>query len=151
LLLIASILRQLISYAGTTDPCIEEAPESIEIITSVFRYYSLAVSCFFALEMLTKVAVFGWRYFCDPWQMLDAVVVAAGLVTNIVLIGGSSGLVFIVARAVRLVRFGHGVAESTEEQHHKQVQRLQQQLDEQTALISQLNNNLHEQLSPPVH
>jgi Ion transport protein len=91
-----SYTSHTISYAGTTDPCIEQAPESIEIITSVFRYKSLAVSCFFALEMLTKVAVFGWRYFCDPWQMLDAVVVAAGLVTNIVLIGGSSGLMSIV-------------------------------------------------------
>jgi hypothetical protein len=49
------------------------------------------------------------------------------------------------------MRFGHGVAESTEEQHHKQVQRLQQQLDEQTALVSQLNSDLHESLSPPVH
>jgi Ion transport protein len=94
----------MISYAGTTDPCIEQAPESIEIITSVFRYYALAVSCFFALEMLTKVAVFSWRYFCDPWQMLDAVVVAAGLVTNIVLIGGSSGLVSIVVLTACAVR-----------------------------------------------
>ncbi|XP_076443515.1 uncharacterized protein LOC143282008 isoform X2 [Babylonia areolata] len=53
--------------------------EALETVQTVFHYTSLAIAACFFLEMLIKIAAFRWKFFKQPWQMVDLVVVCASL------------------------------------------------------------------------
>jgi phosphate/sulfate permease len=78
----------------------------------------MVIACLFTLELLCKALAFGLVFFRNIWHVLDSVLVIGSIVVNVVLYPVLSGVsaFLLVGRIIRLIRFGHGVAATKNEE-----------------------------------
>ena len=141
-------LEHLLEYIleGTTNPCKgDPVPESVDIAENVFRYFSVAVAGVFMLEMAAKAVAFGPRYFCKIWEAADLLLVVTSFVLDVVFIQASEsiGFLLILTRVLRLVRFGHAVAETAETKLESNMKHMQEELEKRRTTITELRRRLN--------
>jgi hypothetical protein len=117
----------------------EEAPEAVRSASNVFAWISVGILSVFTLEQLSKFVVFGPAYFFKFWHALDAFIIIASLVLEVVLRGAAREVtsLLVIFRLWRLVRIMHSIAEEVSaehgesiEQHHKLEKKMQQRINE---------------------
>ncbi len=99
------------------------------MISIVFLGYTYFILGLFALEMIAKLLVFGPKYFKNPWHLFDVIFITTSLALHIVFTHvWNVGFGLILGRVFRIVRFGHGVAETTEQEAQHKLHVLEHQL-----------------------
>lgn len=124
----------------------ETRPESVEKVEEVFSWTSVGILSLFTIEQILKLAVFGFTYFYSFWHFLDAFVIIASLILEVLLRGPAreTAALLVVFRMWRLVRVMHSVAESINMQHEEQVEKHHKLEKEQHQRIQQLEKQLRE-------
>ena len=109
--------------------CPSHPPEFVFTLGHIFLGYTYFMLGLFALEMIAKFWVFGFQYFKDPWHLFDVIFIAASIIVNVMFNHiWNVGFGLILGRVFRIVRFGHGVAETTEQEAEKRLHSLERQL-----------------------
>jgi hypothetical protein len=122
-------------------PIEEEAPDAVHTVQNVFAWTSVGILSIFTLEQIAKLIVFGPQYFFKFWHALDAFIIIASLVLEIVLRQNQDARevasLLIIFRLWRLVRIMHGIVEEVtvenEERmknHHRLEKKMQMRINE---------------------
>jgi hypothetical protein len=85
----------------------------VETALDVLFYMSLSIICFFGLELLIKLLVYGPKHFRHPFEFFDAVIIITSITLDLIYRGQEEGIaieVIIVLRFWRLIRIMDSVA-----------------------------------------
>ena len=81
--------------------------------SSVLEYISLGFTSVFLSEAIIKLLALGWKYFKDPWNQFDFLIVLVSLpdfVPNVDIPGAAVFRIFRIGRLFKLVRGAKGTA-----------------------------------------
>jgi hypothetical protein len=119
---------------------------SLHHLDSFLKWYSVFVLLIFTLELVLKIVAFGWKYLVSLWHLFDIVIVIAGLVFSLLQLGPvyeSASTVVIIGRIIRLVLFGHEIAESEKEKIEELkriLEKKERQVDVLVARVTELES-----------
>jgi voltage-gated hydrogen channel 1 len=134
-------------------PLEEEAPEAVRTASDIFAWISVGILSVFTLEQLAKLVVFGPSYFIFSfWHALDAFIIIASLVLEIVLRGAAREVtaLLIIFRLWRLVRIMHSIAEEVSIEHGESIEKHHELEKEMQKRINELERGLQLPPSPPM-
>ncbi|EFN54197.1 hypothetical protein CHLNCDRAFT_135664 [Chlorella variabilis] len=130
----------------------ESIPHAVHVAEEALSWTSITILCCFCVELLAKLAVFGYTYFTrSKWHLFDAVVVVSSLVLELSLhnVAREVASLLIFFRLWRLLRVMHSVAEAMElnhegevERHHRLVHGLQKDLALEHRRVRQLEREV---------
>ncbi|WPH00925.1 Hypothetical protein R9X50_00375900 [Acrodontium crateriforme] len=108
---------------------------------SVLGLVSLVFSCLFMLELMASIWAFGWHFFHSWFHCLDATVIVAGFVIDVLLKGvlEEIGSLVVVLRLWRVFKIIEELSAGAEEQ----MEPLQERVEE----LEKENNELRHELS----
>jgi len=111
-----------------------------QIGSDVLGVLSLVFSCLFMLELLASVWAFGWTYFSTPFHCLDATVILAGFVLDVVLKGivEEVGSLVVVLRLWRVFKIIEELSAGAEERMEPLQERTEELEKENRALRSEI-------------
>ncbi|KAF2721451.1 hypothetical protein K431DRAFT_284826 [Polychaeton citri CBS 116435] len=107
----------------------------------VLGVFSLVFSCLFMLELLVSIWSFGWQYFASWFHWLDAIVIIASFLIDVILRGISEeiGSIVIVLRLWRVFKIIEELSAGAQEQMDPMNERLQELELENGRLKSRLD------------
>jgi voltage-gated hydrogen channel 1 len=119
------------------------------LVEAVMKWYSFSVLVIFGLELLLKIFVFGLTYLLSFWHIMDIIIVFSALVVSLISLGpvyGNIGTIIIIARIIRLILFGHEIADAERIKVHqlkKKLKAKQFEIDTLTNRLRLLQNELN--------
>lgn len=133
-------------------PVEEEAPEAVHTAENIFAWTSVGILSLFTLEQLVKLVVFGPQYFFRFWHAVDAFIIIASLVLEIVLRGAAREVtsLLIIFRLWRLVRIMHSIAEEVTIEHGESIEKHHELEKKMQMRIHELEQQLQLPPSPPM-
>ncbi|KAF2771231.1 hypothetical protein EJ03DRAFT_248104, partial [Teratosphaeria nubilosa] len=130
----ADLILQLLTCEGRIAPKDDDkAQETLGILSLVF-------SCLFMVELLASVWAFGWAYFGSWFHCLDAFVILAGFVIDVLLKGvlEEIGSLVVVLRLWRVFKIIEELSAGAEEQMEPLQERLEDVEKENAELKKQI-------------
>ena len=150
LLIITDLILLLIEHIFMIQSCHsdENILEKFELLEIILTYASKIIISIFALEIIAKIYAFGLSFF-TPMNLLDFVAVFAGVICEFVvpIYGSEIGIILLLVRIVRLLRFAHAFSEAIGEEKDREIETLEIQLKASEQEIQRLHRLLRFQQS----
>ncbi|KXL48938.1 hypothetical protein M433DRAFT_400 [Acidomyces richmondensis BFW] len=138
---ISSIFADIILQLET---CERHVPEKDgDKASSILGIFSLIFSCLFMVELIASIWAFGWQYFKSWFHCLDATVIIAGFIIDVLLKGvleeiGSLVVVLRLWRVFKIIEELSAGAEEQMEPLHERLEMIERENEELRREVEEL-------------